>query len=509
VISAMGAEVIGANPSVPLPSAPMAGRARAASWTIGAVLGVAAILAACTPTPTVPIGPDSPVVAPPAPDLVGPVRLEGSRLVDGAGRDVIIHGLNSVEKSPPFLSEITPTRLGGAELDRITGDGFNGIRLGVWPAAVVPSPGVVDQDYVDRVREVVDQLADRGLWVLLDFHQDVFWGMPTWATSPAAAALPADPPAGLDIGWAAAYASPRSTRQWDDWWANARTAPGSDLGVVDAYALGVAAVAERHADAPNVIGVEVINEPYPGSALLACGVSNCPDLDAAATRANTIVTEAVRAVAPDMPVWWTPQALFPIYSDTTMARPGPAGGPAGLSFHTYCLYTDGGEPTSPPPAASTLCGGVFEQAFDRAERLAQRWEGPALLTEFGASASPLNVTAPVRLADERLLSWFHWASGRYPDVVESQIVRPSAQATAGTPTSQSFDPATGEFRLTYRSDPSITAPTSIVVPGRAYPGGYEVTVTGGSVTSAPDAGRVLVQADGGPAHDVEVTLRRR
>ncbi len=473
------------------------------------LLCVSVIVAACSPTPTVPLAPDSPVVDAPAPDLLGPIRLEGSRFVDAAGRDVIIHGLNSVEKSPPFLSELTPTELGGAELDRITRDGFNGIRLGVWPAAVMPSPGVVDHEYVDRVRSVVDALGERGLWVLLDFHQDVFWGMPTWATSPGAAALSADPPAGLDIGWAAAYAAPRSNRQWDEWWANARTSPGSDLGVVDAYAVGVAAVAARHADAPNVIGVEVINEPYPGSALLACGLSNCPDLDAAATRANTIVTEAVRAVAPDMPVWWTPQALFPIYSDTTMARPGPTGGPGGLSFHTYCLYTDGGTPEAPPPAASALCGGVFEQAFDRAERLAGRWQGPAMLTEFGASASPLNVTAPVRLADERLLSWFHWESGRYPDVVESQIVRPSAQATAGTPLSQSFDPASGAYRFTYRSDPGITAPTSIVVPGRAYPGGYEVEVVGGTVTSPPDAGRVLVEADGSVERTVEVLLRRR
>ncbi|MBM3661548.1 MAG: glycoside hydrolase family 5 protein [Actinobacteria bacterium] len=486
----------------------VSGAAQTMMRVLVAVVALAGIATACSATPTVPIASDSPVVDAPQPDLIGPIRLVGSQFVDGAGRTVIIHGLNSVEKSPPFLSEITPTRLGGADLDRITLDGFNGIRLGVWPAAVVPSPGVVDHDYVDRVREVVDRLADRGLWVLLDFHQDVFWGMPSWATTPAAAALSPDPPAGLDIGWAAAYASPRSTQQWDDWWANVPTAPGSPLGMVDAYAQGVAAVAARHVDAPNVIGVEVINEPYPGSALLACGLGGCPQLDTAATHVNTIVTTAVRAVAPDMPVWWTPQALFPVYSDTTMARPGPTGGAAGLSFHTYCAYTDGGEPTSPPPALSTICGGVFEQAFDRAENLARRWQGPALLTEFGASASPLNVTAPVRLADERLLSWFHWASGRYPEAVESQIVRPSAQATAGIPLSQQFDSTTGTYRFTFRPDPAVQAPTSIVIPGRVYPTGYVATVTGGTIISAEDSGRLLVEANN-LDDDVEITVRRR
>ncbi len=470
------------------------------------VVAVAALAAACTTQPTVPITEGPTVVRPPEPDLVGPIRAVGDQLVDGSGRTVLVHGLNSVAKSAPFLSALTPEAIGDATFDRLAADGFNGIRLGVWPAAVMPAPGVVDEGYVQRVRNVVDELAERGLWVILDFHQDVFWGMPEWATLPEAAALSPDAPSGLDIGWAAAYAAPRSTRQWDDWWANAPAAPG--LGVVDAYAVGVAAVAAAHADAPNVIGVELINEPYPGSDLIACGLSDCPALDEATTTNNRIITDAVRQRAPEMPVWWTPQALFPMYSDTSMQGPGPADGSVGLSFHTYCLYTDGGEPTSPPPAASALCEGAFAQGFNRAVNLARHWGTPAMLTEFGASASPLNATIAARLADEHLLSWFHWASGRYPDVVESQIIRTSAQATAGSPLQQRFDPATGDYLLRFRPDPTVTLPTSIVVPGRVYPAGYEVSVVAGSVTSAPDAGRVLVVADPG-ATEVAVRITRR
>jgi hypothetical protein len=54
----------------------------------------------------------------------------------------------------------------------------------------------------------------------------------------------------------------------------------------------------------------------------------------------------------------------------------------------------------------------------------------------------------------------------------------------------------------------VTLPTSIVVPGRVYPAGYEVSVVAGSVTSAPDAGRVLVVADPG-ATEVVVRITRR
>lgn len=47
----------------------------------------------------------------------------------------------------------------------------------------------------------------------------------------------------------------------------------------------------------------------------------------------------------------------------------------------------------------------------------------------------------------------------------------------------------------------------IVVPQRADPGGYLATVSGGSVTAAPDAGRLTVAPD--PSSDVvEVHVTR-
>jgi endoglycosylceramidase len=73
--------------------------------------------------------------------------------------------------------------------------------------------------------------------------------------------------------------------------------------------------------------------------------------------------------------------------------------------------------------------------------------------------------------------------------------------------SQRFAPATGDYALRLRADHAVTAPTSIVVPRRAYPAGYTVVVDGGEVTSAPDAGRLTVEAD--PTADVvTVTVRR-
>jgi endoglycosylceramidase len=471
---------------------------------------VVAVLAACAPgEPLVrfPPGPGG-VVTTVEPDVVGPLRMRGDRLVDATGRVVLVHGVNSVRKSAPWYSPLEDGWLGPDDFDLFARSGLNGVRLGVWADALMPEPGVIDDAYLDHVEAVVDAIAAHHMWVLLDFHQDVFEGMPRWATLPSAADLPTQPPAFLaPIGWSAAYFSARSLQQWEDWWRDA-TLP-SGRGLVDAFGDGIAAVAARFADAPNVMGIELLNEPFPsGSQLGACLSGSCPALDALVSARWTELTDRVRSAAPELPVWWEPitlSVLTPRQDLSVDAVPaGPAGKQVGLSFHSYCLGTDGGEPSEPSPVELALCRPVYAAAFDRAEGQMAAWGGaPAMLTEFGASASPLNVTTPARLADDHLMSWLHW---HYPsgaagpgrlgtEVVESQLVRTYAQATAGTPLAQRYDPATGAYELRYRADRSIAAPTSIAVPGAAYPDGYVATVDGGTVTSAPDAGRLTVVAD--------------
>jgi hypothetical protein len=72
---------------------------------------------------------------------------------------------------------------------------------------------------------------------------------------------------------------------------------------------------------------------------------------------------------------------------------------------------------------------------------------------------------------------------------------------AGTPVSFSFDPRTRQFHLFYVPAAGIDAPTVIAVPTSiVYPHGYQVTVVGGVLRSAPGADRVAVtNADGAPS----------
>ena len=481
------------------------------------VLGSVAVVAVACATP-----PDLVALADPggpvtvaAPDVIGPMRVRGGDLIDGAGRTVLMHGVNSVAKWEPWVTPVDAPdgfgrdTLGPDDLAALDRDGYNAVRLGVWPAALMPAPGQVDQEYLDRVAVTVDALSEHGIWVLLDLHQDVFHGMPEWATTPAAAALSAEADPGLAaaIGWSAAYFSPRSLKQWDDWWANAEVAPG--LGVVDAYAQGAAALADRFDSDPAVIGLELINEPFPGSPALQCLIGDCPDLDATVGARNAQISAVIRASAPEMPLWWEQETLFPNFTDATPPQPDVPptadGRQVVSSFHIYCLGTDSGKPELPDPTSQAYCDAQISQGVNRGLIVGRSWGAPAVMTEFGASNSPLNSTLTTRMADEQLFSWFHWHHGTYPSVVESQLVRTYAQATAGTPLEQRFEPSTGSFTFRYRPDPSVEAPTSIVVPQRVYPDGYRVEVSGGTVTSAPNSGRRTVAADGVDEVTVRVT----
>lgn len=494
----------------------------------GCLVSFAAVVASCAASPDLVPFPEpgaDPIQAH-APDTVGPLRMRGSDLVDADGRVVLIHGINSVRKDAPFISTTDPGWFGPMELAFIRNSGFNGVRLGVSYASLMPDPGVVDDDYLDRVVAMVDVLSAEGLWIQLDFHQDVFHMMPDWATPPDAVDLSDEiPPLVSFIGWAGAYMSDKSLRQWNSFVDGEQIIDGRSVASVLGDA--AAALADRVAENDHVIGIELLNEPFPGDPVITCILDGCPDRDNQLADRYAEMAAPIRAVAPEMPLWIEPFAPTGYAAAPGMEPPAVAdtsdGPQIGLAWHLYCKNTDGGEPVESEPVWVDLCGNRMQVGFDAAANQAQRLGGtsgvavPKMLNEFGASWDPLDVTLVMPIADWTFTSWMYWhmytATSPYstvmPDVVESQIIRPYPQATAGTPVSLSYDPASGRFDYSFAPDHSIAAPTSIVVPARAYPNGYDVVVTGGgSVTSPDQSGRVTVE----PGQDsslVHVALVRR
>ena len=74
--------------------------------------------------------------------------------------------------------------------------GWNVVRLLLSWSRVEPAPGVHDDAYLEQVRAAVRALAARGIYTILDLHQDA-WG-PTLAARPDEVCAP---PAELAFGW--------------------------------------------------------------------------------------------------------------------------------------------------------------------------------------------------------------------------------------------------------------------------------------------------------------------
>ena len=61
-----------------------------------------------------------------------------------------------------------------SEIDDLVKWGFNFVRLGIMWEAVERSPGVYDDHYLDRCEVLINKLGEKGIFTLVDAHQDVF-----------------------------------------------------------------------------------------------------------------------------------------------------------------------------------------------------------------------------------------------------------------------------------------------------------------------------------------------
>jgi endoglycosylceramidase len=180
-----------------------------------------------------------------------------------------------------------------------------------------------------------------------------------------------------------------------------------------------------------------------------------------------------------------------------------------FNVHVYCSYRSGltGNPTDTAACATQGMRTLTKRSASRSE-LASRAQpnGPAwFVSEFGATSNVSLLGQLTGQADRTLVGWTYWSWKYYGDPTGSADealvgpdgrLRPTArvlartypQAIAGKPTSLSFDPTTGRFRLAYAPDHAVRAPTVIMVPTRIhYPSGYCARVSGSSVISRPDS----------------------
>ena len=187
------------------------------------------------------------------------LHFEGKRFVNASGKQVLLHGLNVLNRQRPHLYP----ELGKA-LPWFKASGFSLIRFGIFWDAVEPYPGKIDYRYLDHIKQWVRAAEAEGIYVILDMHQDLFVqkygdGAPDWACLDEGAYHPDN----CNLWYEAYLSSEAIINAADHFWANT---PASDgVGLLDHYAAMWTEIARTFDDCDNVIGLEPMNEPFMGS----------------------------------------------------------------------------------------------------------------------------------------------------------------------------------------------------------------------------------------------------
>jgi hypothetical protein len=242
------------------------------------------------------------------------------RFVDAEGREVLLRGVNlggdcklpfpdggthlpddfSGHRDISFIGRPFPLDEADTHLARIASWGFNCLRLLVtWEAIEHEGPGLYDAAYLDYVAAVARRAEAHGLVLFVDMHQDVWSrmtggdGAPGWIFEKLGLDFTRFDAAGAAhvmqhrydharaearqednypmMSWARNYRLPANGIIWTAFFAGALLTPGWMIEgenvqhYLQRHYLGaMAALAERLADNPAVIGFDTLNEPSLG-----------------------------------------------------------------------------------------------------------------------------------------------------------------------------------------------------------------------------------------------------
>jgi endoglycosylceramidase len=430
----------------------------------------------------------------------------GSAIADRGNRTVVLHGFNMVWKTPPYYpaSSIYPAPFAVSQeksffderdAQLLADHGFNAVRLGVIWKGVEPTRGVYDDTYLDRMSDIIGLLGRHGIVVLLDFHQDMAneifagEGFPDWAIhtgveTPAGEVAPL--PATNCCGFPGNYFTPAVGRAFDNIWTNS-------FGLWAAYANAWKHVAARLGSKPNVIGYDLMNEPWPGTQIATCvNAVGCPVFQNAFLQpffenvAATIRSTQHRGI-----MFWEPDISNDFGTQNFVGLLHPfADANNGISFHDYCLL--GGQfVPGLSRADDPECQQTEPMVFQNQLSASARNNSALALTEFGASDDLTEIGRVKKVADDDSISWFFWqyqgwsdptgnpaeegissrdGKDRFSTIKRAKLdllTETYPQAVAGT--TPVWRTNNGVFRLTYlvsRTTPNIT---QIYVDPQQYP----------------------------------------
>eukprot|EP01136_Pigoraptor_vietnamica_P017236 Opistho-1_new@62129 len=431
-----------------------------------------------------------------------------NRFVDETGRTAIFHGVNVVYKVPPYYPSLDTfdynNSLTDTDMDNLAAWGFNVVRLGVmWPG-VETSRGVYSDAYIGAIRRIIDGLEARGIYTIVDNHQDVLHprfcgeGVPDYAVHPTSGAgsfpLPntaklAKDSAGipnindcLKHNFGLFYVSLEASSAFQAIYDNVD-------GLADAMANYWRVLAKAFVGRGAVLGFELWNEPWVGNyfkdpLLLADpGHADKKNLQPLYEKLHS----AIREIDMQHIVFYEPVQTDAVFHAGFTENIGGAAfaNRSSYAYHIYCPAVDAnGVPTS-----TLVCHAFDSEKIKSSVADAKRLGVAGFMTEFGAVDGSVGAVNEINyilgLCDGSLQSWTYWQFKYFHDVTTASaaepfysangtleaakvkaLARPYAPYVQGVAHSMAFDPVKRTFALSFTLDTAINASTEVFF-GRA------------------------------------------
>lgn len=404
------------------------------------------------------------------------------------------HGVNVVYKPPPYHPTIngsfdTQVSLVDKDFELMNQWGFNIIRLYIAWEGTEPQKGQYSQSYLNTILNIVRTAAKYNIAVILDMHQDLgsdFFcgeGFPDWAVNETSVTKSFPFPYFFNIRFDEKGHANVEDCLKHPFFEYYLTTSVSELfqafydnknNILDQFGKFWQVVAKTFQNEPNVLGYELINEPFAGNfwtkpqRLIISGYADEENIMPAYKKLH----EYIRAVDDDTIILYEPM-VSDIWS--VGFKEGPGGkaydNRQAFSYHVYCFDVD----KSGDPKSKFICKTFDDAIFNWRTETSKSIGGGRILTEFGAiSNSSKGVTELEWItgeAEKRFTSWVTWQYKYYNDYttaadpadIESfwnrdgelrvskvkALSRTFAQQLCGIPTFNEFNPNTSQYQLKF------------------------------------------------------------
>lgn len=472
------------------------------------------------------------------------LSVKNKLFIDPQGRTVILHGLNEMNKKPPFY----PAAIGFDQrnIHFIKHYGFNAVRLGVFWSAIEPSPGKYDLSYLGAIKKTILALNKADIYTLIDFHQDGYseksngLGFPDWATLIEGNSYLEN--IGFPLSLFCDKTQPMTMPtclNWDYFWNNAHTPTGIPLQ--ESYARMLSFTIKFLKSVPGIIGYDLMNEPFPGSAWINCRKSvvdfgkGCYhfDLEILTPFYQKLIRTVHRADESKI-IFYEPLSLYGIGAPTFIDKIqtiDKSDNPLQLGFSYHNYYNEN-----------------LSLAFKHAKKQEKINHVVPLMTEFGASTvTPLQLKHITELADEYHTSWMEWAytnnpvfkishipgmesdgrdqgivydatkplsgenvrfdrlhaiSRAYPQIVSGQIIKFRYDANLGTVYLRFKTKAANHKNI------STNPVSTLFIPNFNFPNGYTVSISGAKIIPSQNTQYLNIKNLPGES-EVTVSIKRK